>query len=96
MAAIVLGCVVFPLCAVPLYLLGSYVADALDNDDSNGVFELGLLLGVGVPGLAALWVARLVAVWKWLPALGLGIVSGFLSVVTLLAALLIFVPDFGE
>jgi hypothetical protein len=76
--------------------VGQHIADSLDTDDSNGVFALGLILGVAVPVLVAVWVARFPAAWKWLPALALGIGSGFLSVVTLLAALFLFYPDAGS
>jgi hypothetical protein len=49
--AIVLGLVVFPLCAVPLYAIG-HIADDFDSD---GGFALGQALGVVVPAVAAAW-----------------------------------------
>jgi hypothetical protein len=95
-AAIVLGLVVLPICAVPLYLGGQYIADSADSDSSNGVLALGLILGVAVPALVAVSVARFRATWTWFPALALGIGSGLLSVVTLFAALFLFFPDAGS
>jgi hypothetical protein len=93
MAVIVCGVLLLPLCAVPLYAAGSYVARGADTDPSNGVFQLGLILGVGIPAITAISLGRLSAAWKWPPALALGVVTGFLSVVTLIATLVIFFSD---
>ena len=48
---------VFPLLAIPLYLVGHFLADAVDNDDSNGIFGLSLILGIAGPGLLAILAA---------------------------------------
>jgi hypothetical protein len=59
MAVIVCGVLLLPLCAVPLYAAGSYVARGADTDPSNGVFQLGLILGVGIPAITAISLGRL-------------------------------------
>jgi hypothetical protein len=86
--AIVLGLIVFPLCAVPLYAIG-HIAD---DFDANGGFALGQALGVVVPAVAASCVARFWASWRWLPAVLLGIGSWFACGAVLLAAF-VFVAE---
>jgi hypothetical protein len=87
--AIVLGLVLFPLCAVPLYAIG-HVAD---DFDANGGFALGQVLGVVVPAVAAGCVARFWASWRWLPAVLLGIGTWFACVAVLLAVFVIFLAE---
>lgn len=78
-----------PLFAVPLYLAGQGIAGALDDDRSNGVLALGLMLGVPLPGLASIIVARAWGELKWVPALALGFVTGGISLVVLFGAFLV-------
>ena len=87
-AVIVLGLVVFPLCAVPLYMLG-HIAD---NYDSSGGIPIGLLLGGLLPPAVAGWLAGSWAGWRWLPAVLLGIASWFVCGVVMMVA---FVALFG-
>ena len=82
--------VVFPLLAVPLYLIGHFLADAADNDDSNGVFALDLILGVVGPGLLASLVLSRTLRLPAAVAVALGVVSSAAAVVVLFAALLIY------
>ena len=87
-AAIVVAFVVAPLLAIPLYLLGGRIADALDHDGSNGVFALELVLGVGGPGVLALLVA-----WRRASvpvAVALAVASTALSLAILFVAFLIY------
>jgi hypothetical protein len=88
-AAILVGLVLFPLCAVPLYALGHW---ADDFDANGGAFSLGQFLGVVVPAVAACCVARFGAGWRWLHAALLGIASWFVCGAALLVA---FVVLFG-
>jgi hypothetical protein len=83
----------FPLLAVPLYLIGQSVADAADNDDSNGVFALGLFLGVGGPGLLTILVAYRTLRFPAVAAVVLGVITGMAAVVVLFAALVIACGD---
>lgn len=73
-AAILLGLILFPLCAVPLYTIG-HIAD--DFDANGGLFALGQLLGVLGPAVAASVMAHYWAGWRWLPAAFLGIACWF-------------------
>jgi ABC-type Fe3+ transport system permease subunit len=87
-ALTVVALVLAPLTAVPLFLVGQHVADALDDDKSNGVLALGLLLGIGGP-------AALTSVVSWRRArrsiaLALGLTSGAASVAVLFAAFLVY------
>lgn len=87
-APIAIALLVLPLLAIPLYLLGGRIADGLDHDDSNGVFALNLVLGVGGPGLLAIALA-----WRKLNipvAVVLGIASSIVSLVVLFIAFLIY------
>jgi hypothetical protein len=87
-AVIVAAVVLAPLAAVPLFLVGERFADALDDDESNGVFALGLVLGVGGPALLATLVA-----WRQVKrpvAIALGLAGGAVSVAVLFAAFLIY------
>jgi hypothetical protein len=86
--AIVLGLILFPLCAVPLYMLG-HIAD---NYDSSGGVPLGLWVGGLLPPVVAGWLARSWAGWRWLPAVLLGIASWFVCGVVMMVA---FVALFG-
>ena len=88
-AAVVFAAVALvPLTAVPLFLVGERFAAALDDDKSNGVFALGLVLGIGGPAvLGTLIVSRHV---KRPIALALGVAAGALSVAVLLATFLIY------
>jgi hypothetical protein len=80
--------VLLPLLSIPFYLLGNRIAGALDDDESNGVLALGLMLGVGGPGLLAIAVAyRRV---KTPIAVALGITAAVISVGVLLAAFVIY------
>jgi len=80
--------VVVPLLSIPLYLLGNRVADALDRDSSDGVFALGLLLGVGGPtAVAAAIAARRV---RLALAAVLGLAAGAVAAVVLLAAFVVY------
>jgi hypothetical protein len=77
-----------PLLSVPLFLLGSWIVDALDDDASDGRFALGLVLGVGGPALLALLTThRRVGTPT---AVTLGIVSGALSLGVLFFSLLVY------
>jgi hypothetical protein len=72
----------------PPFLVGERFADALDDDESNGVFALGLVLGVGGPALLATLVA-----WRQVKrpvAIALGLAGGAVSVAVLFAAFLIY------
>jgi hypothetical protein len=80
--------VLLPLFAIPLFLIGGRVADALDDDASNGVFALDFLLGVGGPGvLATIVTRRRVGIPV---AVGLGVASGAVSLAVLFVAFLIY------
>jgi hypothetical protein len=77
-----------PLFSIPLYLLGNWIAQELDDDPSNGVFALDLVLGIGGPGLLAVLVAyRRLGIPL---AVVLGIASGFLSAGVLLVTFVIY------
>jgi hypothetical protein len=91
-----LALVALPICTVPIAFAGQSIADALDSNSGNGVFPLGVVLGVGGAAIAALLLARYWGGWHWLAALALGIGSGLVSVVVLLVALFLFCPDCGE
>jgi hypothetical protein len=79
---------ILPLLSVPLFLLGGWITNDLDDDVSNGRFALDLVLGVGVPALLAAFIAyRAVGIPF---AVVLGIVSGALSVGVLLVAFVIY------
>lgn len=84
---IVLGLVVFPLLAVPLYTIG-HIAD---DYDANGGVALGQLFAL-VPAVLAMVVARSWAAWKWLPTVALSITCFFACGVALLIAFVIVLP----
>jgi hypothetical protein len=87
-ALIAIALLVLPLLAIPLYVLGGRIADGLDQDDSNGVLALNLLLGVGGPGLLAVVIA-----WRKVNvslAVVLGFASSIVSVAVLFVAFLIY------
>ena len=73
-----------PLLAIPIYLVGTGIADALDDDPTNGVFALGLFLGVGLPVMTSLVFARSWSELSWLPTIALGVGSGLASLGVLL------------
>lgn len=83
---ILLTLVVLPLFAVPTYLLGQGIADSFDDDPTNGVLALGLMLGVTAPSLLSIFLARVWSELPWIAALALGVGSGLASMVVLLAA----------
>ena len=85
---LVVALVLLPLLSFPFYLLGNRIAGALDDDESNGVLALGIMLGVGGPGLLAIAVAyRRV---KTPIAVALGIAAAVISVGVLFAAFVIY------
>lgn len=84
---IVLGLVVFPVLAVPLYTIG-HIAD---NYDANGGVALGQLFAL-VPAVLATVVARSWAGWKWLPTVALSITCFLACGVALLIAFAIVLP----
>ncbi len=87
-AVVVAAVALVPLTAVPLFLAGERFAAALDDDKSNGVFALGLLLGIGGPAVLAT-----LAAWRHVKrpiAFALGVAAGAVSVAVLLAAFLIY------
>jgi hypothetical protein len=88
LALIVIALVLVPLTAIPLYLVGQRVANALDDDSSNGVFALGVVLGVGGPAL----LATIVAWRRARPAIAvaLGLASGAIAVAVLLASFVVY------
>ena len=88
---IFLGLVVFPLLAVPLYLIG-HIAD---DYDANGGFALSQLFVLASAG-GAMAVARSWAAWRWLPTVALGIATFFACGVALLLAFTVVLPLFIE
>ena len=87
---IVLTLVVLPLFAVPTYFLGQGIADSFDDDPTNGVLALGLMLGVAAPSLFSIFLARVWGELPWIALLALGVGSGLASAVVLLAAFGVF------
>jgi hypothetical protein len=88
LARVVAALLLTPLLAVPLFVLGGRIADGLDDDASNGVFALDVLLGIGGPALLAVLVAyRRVGIPI---AVVLGVASGVISAGVLLAAFVIY------
>jgi hypothetical protein len=88
---VLLGLVVFPLLAVPLYAIG-HIAD---DYDANGGFALGQL-SVLAPAVGAMVVARSWAAWRWLPAVALGIATFFACGMALLLAFVVVAPLIGN
>jgi uncharacterized membrane protein YphA (DoxX/SURF4 family) len=87
-AAVLVALLLLPLLSVPLYLLGNWIVQELDDDPSNGAFALQLFLGIGGPGLLAILVAyRKVGIPL---AVVLGIASGFVSAGVLLVTFVIY------
>lgn len=82
--------VVLPLFAVPIYLLGQGIADSFDDDRTNGVLALGLMLGVAAPALLSIILARVWAEFRWFATLALGVGSGLVSLVVLFTAFVAF------
>jgi len=81
---------IFPLLAIPAYLVGVDVGGAVDKDRTNGVFPLEFILGVGLPGVLATLVASMWGKLKVFPALALGIGSSVISLVVIFVALVIW------
>jgi hypothetical protein len=88
---VVLGLLVFPLLAVPLYAIG-HIAD---DYDANGGVALGQLFALA-PAVGAMVVARSWAAWKWLPTVAFSIACFFACGLALLIAFVIVVPIFGS
>jgi hypothetical protein len=86
---IVLGLVVFPLCAAPLYLIG-HIAD---NYDANGGVALGQLFALAPP-VAAMVVARSWAGWRWPRTVALAIACFLLCGAALLITFVIVLSAF--
>ena len=70
---IVLTLVVLPFFAVPTYFLGQGIADAFDDDRTNGVLALGLILVVTAPALLSIFLARVWGELRWIATLALGV-----------------------
>jgi hypothetical protein len=87
---IVLTLVVLPLFAVPSYFLGQGIADSFDDDRTNGVLALGLMLGVAAPALLSIFLARVWGELRWIATLALGVGSGLFSLVVLFTAFVAF------
>jgi hypothetical protein len=87
---IVLTLVVLPLFAVPTYLVGRGSADSFDDDRTNGVLALGLMLGVAAPALLSIFLARVWGEFRWFATLALGVGSGLVSLVVLFTAFVAF------
>ncbi len=87
----VLGLVVFPLCAVPLYALG-HIAD---DYDANGGPALGQLFALA-PAVGTMVVARTWAAWRWLPTLALSIARFFACGMALLITFTALAPLLGN
>lgn len=90
---VALSLLVFPLLSVPIYLIGQRLADALDDDSTNGVVALGLGLGLGLPAILSLVFARRWGGLGWSAATSLGVGAGLVSAsVLIIAAVLICSP----
>jgi hypothetical protein len=88
---VVLGLVVLPLCAVPLYLIG-HIAD---DYDANGGFALGQLFALAPP-VAAIVLARSWAGWRWLRTVALAIACYLVCGVALLIGFVVLAPLLGN
>jgi hypothetical protein len=86
----VLTLVVLPLFAVPTYLLGQGIADSFDDDRTNGVLALGLILGVAAPAFLSIFLARVWGEFRWIATLALAVGSGLVSLVVLVTAFVAF------
>ena len=82
--------VVLPLFAVPIYFLGQGIADAFDDDRTNGVLALGLMLGVAAPALLSIFLARVWGEFRWIATLVLGVGSGLVSLFVLFTTFVAF------
>ena len=87
---VALTLVVLPLFAVPIYFLGQGIADSFDDDSTNGVLALGLMLGVAAPALLSVFLARVWGELRWIATLALGVGSGLVSLVVLFVAFVAF------
>jgi hypothetical protein len=94
-AIVAISLLIFPLFAVPLYLMGFDIARGVDDDRTNGVLQLGLLLGPGLPALASVLLTRLKGGLRWPAALAVGVSSGVLSVVVLFLAFMVYLHSCG-
>ena len=86
---VVLGLVVFPLSAVPLWAIGNVA----DDYNADGGFAVGQALVLG-PAVGTMVVARSWAAWTWLPTVGLSIACFFACGVAMLVAFVILLPLF--
>jgi hypothetical protein len=82
---VALAFVILPLFAVPSYFLGQVIADTLDDDPTNGVLALGLMLGVTFPAILSFLLARSWGKFRWFAALALSVGSAAAAVGVLLA-----------
>ena len=84
---ILLGLIVFPLAAVPLWAIGNVA----DDYNADGGFAVGQAL-VLAPVVGTMVLARSWAGWRWLPTVGLSIASWFACGVALLIGFAIVLP----
>lgn len=89
-STVVLALFVLPALAIPAYVIGHSIVGAVDNDPTDGELELGLALGVLLPSMTSILLARRWGDLKWIPALTLGIGSGVGSLVVLSIAFVVF------
>jgi hypothetical protein len=87
---IALTLVVLPLFAVPTYFLGQGIANSFDDDRTNGVLALGLMLGVAAPALLSIFLARVWGELRWIATIALGVASGLVSLFVLFTAFVAF------
>jgi hypothetical protein len=84
---IVLGLVVFPLSAAPLWAIGNVA----DDYNADGGFAVGQALVLG-PAVGTMVVARSWAAWRWFPTVALSIACFFACGVALLITFVIVAP----
>jgi hypothetical protein len=87
---------VFPLTAIPIYLMGVDVARDLE-DRTNGLetFPLILLAAMGLPALASTLLTRLAGAFRWPAAIFVGFCSGLFSAGALILALVLYLQACG-
>ena len=83
---VALALLVLPLFAVPAYLIGNLAVDVIDDDPTNGELELGLILGIGLPGILSIILARSWRRLRRFPAFALGVGTSLVSLVVLFVA----------
>jgi hypothetical protein len=86
MRAAIVALILAPLLAVPAYLVGNLIAAALDHNDGDGVFALGQLLGLVLPGILSIVVARWSGSLRWPLVIVFGAASSALGLVVLFLA----------